>query len=250
MSESSYDRVAEWYDESIRAGSLLHDLVTPALFNLMGNVQGEHICDLACGQGVLSRQLARCGARVAGVDLSAKLLEIARRDEESEPLGIVYLQGDVQELAEVEDAAFDGVACNMALMDIPDLRAVFRTVRRILRPGGWFVFSITHPCFQTSSSRWLDHPDGTVSREISGYFEEGFWRSDNPKGVRGQVGAYHRTLSSYVNALTEAGLVIEQIAEPRAEGEVARRIPGYSEVPAVLVARCRSAYSATSARSA
>ena len=39
-------------------------------------------------------------------------------------------------------------------MDIPDLDACLRTVERILRPQGWFVFAITHPCFQMPDSRW------------------------------------------------------------------------------------------------
>ena len=49
-----------------------------------------------------------------------------------------------------------------------------------------------------------------VKREVRGYFREGFWRSDNPNGVRGQAGAYHRTLSTYVNAIPGAGFTIEQ----------------------------------------
>src|SRR5205823_2728230 len=142
-------------------------------------------------------ELARRGAHMVGIDISPRLLGLAEQYEQAEPLGIVYRRDDAQRLAAVRDAAFDGVACHLALMDIPDLAATYQTVYRILRPDGWFVFAITHPCFQTPMSTWLD-VDGTASRLIRGYFNEGFWRSDNPNGVRGQVGAYHRSLGTYV----------------------------------------------------
>lgn len=235
---TSYDEIAEWYDESIRAGTLLHELVFPGLFALTDDVGGQHVCDLACGQGVVARQLARRGARVVGIDVSTKLLHIARRDEAAAPLGIVYVHDDAQILTTVADETFDGVVCNMALMDIPDGRGVFRTVHRILRPAGWFVFSITHPCFETPTSDWADEQGRPVRRVVSGYFQEGFWRSEHPQGVRGRVGAYHRTLSTYVNLLTEMGLVVERFVEPAATGELAGWLPGFREVPAVLLVRC------------
>ena len=239
MTVSAYDEIAEWYDDSVNAGSLLHDLVLPTLVDLIGNVEGLRICDLACGQGVVARHLAKSGAAVVGVDTSARLLDIAQRYEAEGPLGIVYRHDDAQRLATLPDAAFDGVVCSMALMDIPDVAATFRAVQRILRSNGWFVFSITHPCFQTPTSTWTEKADGTVWREVRGYFREVFWRSNNRSGVRGQVGAYHRMLSTYVNGLVEAGLCLERLCEPRASGHIAERVPGYGEVPAILVVRCR-----------
>ena len=145
MTKASYDEIADWYNESIQTNMLMHDLVLPPIFDLLGDVRGQRICDLACGQGVLSRALAERGAGVVGVDLSAKMLEFAQRYEDAEPLGIVYLQDNAHRLATLDDAAFDGVLCNMALTDIPDLRATFQSVNRILRPLGWFIFSLTHP---------------------------------------------------------------------------------------------------------
>jgi 2-polyprenyl-3-methyl-5-hydroxy-6-metoxy-1,4-benzoquinol methylase len=239
MTQSRYDKIAEWYDESVRKGWLTHDIVLPDLFALIGDVGGKRICDLACGQGIIARQMARQGAFVVGVDISTKLLEVAKREEDVEPLGITYLQDDAQSLTGLEDDRFDGVVCNLALMDILDLSATFRTVQRILRPHGWFVFSITHPCLHPPASRWVSDIDGTVKREVAGYFAEIFWRSDNPNGVRGQVGAYHRTLSTYLNSLVEARLTLERFVEPQATGIIAERFPGYREIPAVLLVRGR-----------
>ena len=235
----SYDHIAQWYDESVRTNSLIHDLVMPVIFELLGDIRGLHICDLACGQGIIARRLAQSGATVVAVYLSTKLLYIAQREEVSTPLGIKYIHDDAQLLSTVEDATFDDVLCNMALMDIPDISAVFRSIQRILRFRGRFVFSMTHPCFLTPGSRWLDQEDGTKSRIVHSYFDEVFWRSDNPAGVRGQVGAYHRMLSTYVNALFAAGLTLERMIEPQATGNIATQLPGYKEVPAAVVLLCR-----------
>ncbi len=239
MTTSHYDRIADWYNESIRSGLLIHDLVVPELLNLAGDIQGKHICDLACGQGVIARQLAHKGASVVGVDIAEKMLAFARQHEETEPLGIVYLHDDAQTLSSIADATFDGTICNMSLMDITDIRATFQTVHRILREGGWFAFSITHPCFQTPASTWMNAEDGAVYRGVRGYFTEGFWRSDNPRGVRGQVGANHRMLSTYLNALAEAGFLLEHMVEPQATDQIAASIPGYTVVPAAILIRCK-----------
>ena len=122
-------------------------------------------------------------------------------------------------------------------MDIDDVTACLGSVARVLRPEGWFVFSVTHPCFPTPSLGW-GRVDAELEREISDYFAEGFWRRDNPTGVRGRVGSHHRTLSTYVNALISSGLRLEQVYEPRTPDDLAERIPGYREVPPFLAARC------------
>lgn len=237
---SAYDAIADWYDEVVREGALIHDLVLPQMLDWMNDLAGQHVCDVACGQGWLARELARRGAQVTGVDLSGELLAKARSYEAHEPLGITYLHDDAQQLGSLADTSFDGATCNMALTDIPDLHATLRSIARILRPGGWFMFAITHPCYQTPDSDWISGADGTFRREVGGYFVEGFWRSDNPNGVRGKVGAHHRTLSSYLNSLRAAGLRLEQIAEPQANGALAERLPGYAVVPAVLLVYCRA----------
>jgi hypothetical protein len=125
-------------------------------------------------------------------------------------------------------------------MDIPDLAAVFATVARVLRPGGWFVCSVTHPCVQTPHSGWATRPDGTVTRDAGDYFAEGFWRPAGAPGVRGRVGSHHRTLATYLNALVAAGLAIERVDEPAATEALLARIPGYRTLPSVLLLRCRN----------
>ncbi len=239
---SDYDAIAAWYVESFMTGSPVHAIAMPALLELVGSVAGCKVCDLACGTGIAARALAARGAHVRGIDLSVRLLDIARAEESRQPLGISYMLGDVRRPHDdTMDGAFEGAVCSLALMDIDDLDLTFKSTARILRPGGWFVFTVTHPCFQGPESRWTGKAGGIVKREVRGYFREGYWRSDNPHGVRGQVGAHHRTLSTIVNTLIRAGFAIEGMSEPQPGDEIGRRVPGYSEVPAVWAVRsCKS----------
>ncbi len=243
----TYDDIAEWYDQWVGTHGMSEDPYFPAVEALMGEVSGQRICDLACGQGRVARYLANLGAVVVGVDSSARLLTIARSHEESEPLGITYVHGDAQSLDELVLGRFDGVVCFMALMDIPELMPTLQSVARILRPGGWFIFSILHPCFHTSESGEVETPEG-AARTIRRYFEEGYWRSDTRTGPPGRVGAYHRTLSTYINALNDAGFQLVQACEPGGVSEVANSPslsgssrPVWQEVPAVLVVSCQKA---------
>lgn len=239
MTARSYDDIAEWYDEWVREGSLLDDPFFVAVAPLIGETVGQRICDLACGQGRVARYLAVRGAHVTGIDLSSKLLAIARRYEEVTPHGVAYLRDDAQTLGAVREAVFDGIVCHMALMDIPDLTATLQAASRVLRPGGWFVFSVLHPCYHTRTSGESTDARGGICRTVSDYFTEGFWRSDDRPGPPGQIGAYHRTLSTYVNTLTDVGFTLDRMSEPPATVNLAERRPIWGEVPAVLIAGCR-----------
>lgn len=237
--KAPYDGIAEWYDQHAH-GPIYDEIVLPNVLALAGEVRDSRILDIACGQGVVARELARVGAKVTGVDLSEKLLSIARRYEDREPLGVVYLHDDAESLAQLETGTFDGAVCIMALMDIADPAAALQASRRVLRAGGWLVIAMTHPCFEVPDGRWVTREDGRPAREVTGYFSEGFWRSSNPEGVRGQVGAYHRTLGTYINAFAGAGYCIERMVEPSATPQRALQVPGNREVPSFMLLRLRA----------
>ncbi len=234
-----YDAIAEWYDAYLD-GPLYEELILPSLLDLAGDVRDQRVLDLACGQGWIARELSKRKAIVTGIDISLKLLAVAQRYESAEPLGVTYIHDDAQSLRRLDGTQFDGVICNMALMDIPDAPATFCAARRVLRDNGWLIFSITHPCFEVPGAAWVTREDDTVTREVAGYFTECFWRSDNPQGVRGKVGAHHRTLATYLNALAAAGFCLEQAQEPRATGRRARQVPGNEEVPSMMLIRAKA----------
>lgn len=93
-----------------------------------GDLPGRRVLDLACGHGQFSRALAGRRASVTAVDLSGRLLARAREIEAREPVGIRYLEGDAANPSWWDGEPFDGVVCNMALMDIDDLDGAMGTV--------------------------------------------------------------------------------------------------------------------------
>jgi SAM-dependent methyltransferase len=195
---------ADWYldyTRDWRAGSA--DFVPDDL-------AGRRVLDLACGYGPLSRTLAELGASVTAVDLSSRLLARAREVEARQPVGIRYLEGDAANPSWWDGEPFDGVVCNMALMDIDDLDGAMTTVAAVLKPNGWFSFSLFHPCFPgltDGASRTLPSwpPD-------QGYAAEGWWNTGE-SGVRGHMGANHRMISTYLNAVLRAGLEFDHFQE-------------------------------------
>lgn len=226
-----YDQIADFYAATV--GDAVTDPATAALLDLLGDVSGARILDLACGNGRVARELARRGASVVGIDISEGLLDIAQAAESDAPLGITYLRADATSPDALHGDVFDAVACNYGLSDIDDLDAALATVQRVLRPDGAFVLSILHPCFPgwdaSAPSSW---PPG------QGYFHEGWWLADNP-GFRGKVGSNFRMLSTYLNAPTRRGLVVDEVAEPAPPEEWASLAPGKDPVPTFLVVRCR-----------
>jgi len=229
---SRYDEIAGFYNGFV--GDDLDDPPALALLDLLPDLNGRHVLDLACGHGRLSRELARRGAQVVGIDISAVLLEQARVRESSEPLGITYLRADVTSPRLLDDERFDLVTCHFGLSDIDDLLGAVGNVARLLVPGGLLVFSIVHPCFpgwgDDAPSSW---PPG------ESYFTEKWWLAAN-SGIRGKVGSTHRMLSTYLNTLREHGLTVDRVQEPPPDPEwVRRKNPSDDLVPVFLVARCR-----------
>ena len=140
-----YDAVADFYEQF--AQDVYDDPPMAALLQLIGDVRSRRILDLACGQGRVSRELARRGAQVVGVDISPAMLERARAREADDPLRITYLHADVSSQTALLGERFDGVTCSFGLSDIEDLDGAMTSVSRLLQPGGFFAFSILHPCF-------------------------------------------------------------------------------------------------------
>jgi SAM-dependent methyltransferase len=220
-SQSRYDEIADWYVEFTSGWP-------PGPIALLpDNLAGQRVLDMACGYGTGARHLATFDAQVIGVDISAKLLAHARAVESARPLGIHYVRGDVTTTDWWDRVPFDGVLCNMALMDIDDLDGALATVAAVLEPRGWFSASILHPCF----------PGGTDDSGSAlpswpperGYAWEGRWNTEGA-GVRGHADVNHRTLATYLNAFLASGLTLEQFAETES-----------SNVPRYLVIGCRRA---------
>jgi 2-polyprenyl-3-methyl-5-hydroxy-6-metoxy-1,4-benzoquinol methylase len=204
-------------------------LLNPVIFELLGSVAGRTILDAGCGQGYLCRLLAKRGARVTGVEPAAPWYQKAVAWERRDPLGISYVQADLSTGAAL--GCFDAVVANMALMDIPDYVPAMRRCIASLVPGGDFIFSLSHPCFEEPSAAW----GGKGYVEVREYLAE--YTIPQTFAPR-----FHRPLSHYLNQTIDAGCMLQRLVEPQLAREWARLGPAYERnlhVPSVLVVHAR-----------
>jgi SAM-dependent methyltransferase len=177
---------------------------------LLGDVEGRRVLEIGCGAAQCSRWLRTQGAQVVASDLSAGMLRRARSiDAGTGAPSVPLVQADAGRLP-LADASVD-LVCSAygALPFVADTAAVMREVARVLRPGGRFVFSVTHPV------RWAlpddPGPDGLVVR--MSYFDRTPYVEQDERG-RAVYVEHHRTLGDRVRELVAAGLVLEDLVEP------------------------------------
>ncbi|MEU4381795.1 class I SAM-dependent methyltransferase [Micromonospora echinofusca] len=171
----------------------------PAMLTLASDVAGLRILDAGCGGGHYAAELVRRGAEVVAVDGSAALVRHARA-----------LLGDRAEIQQHDldtplefaaDASFDGVVCALVLHHLTDRAGFLAEVRRVLRPGGWFLLSTTHP-----TSDW-GYFGGS-------YFDESWVGFSMADGITMRF--QRMTLESLMTEVLDAGFVLERLVEPRA----------------------------------
>ncbi len=253
-SQISEQQVARYWDENanvwadhVRQGwdTYREHFNNPAFFEFMGDLGRKTVLDAGCGEGYNTRLFARSGARMTGVDISERMIELARQEEQREPLGIRYEVASFSDLGIFNDGrrtsrAFDAVVSSMALMDGPDFEGAVKEIFRVLRPGGELMFSIIHPCFMTRGYGWVcDEDENPAGITVSHYFDREpwaeHWRFSKAPGSENAAFAsevepfavprFPRTLSDYLNALIEAGFTLKRIQEPRPSQEMCEKHP-------------------------
>jgi 2-polyprenyl-6-hydroxyphenyl methylase/3-demethylubiquinone-9 3-methyltransferase len=111
-----------------------------AYFNpIVGDWHGKSVLDLGCGGGFMAEASARQGAHVIGVDPSAPAIEAAKLHAKESGLSVDYRVGTGEQVP-VADSAVDIVVCVDVLEHVRDLDAVIGEIRRVLKPGGLFLF--------------------------------------------------------------------------------------------------------------
>ena len=237
---------AEAWTKLSRAGyDIYRDHInTPAFLEILPDVKGLIGVDIGCGEGHNTRLLARRGARVCGIDISDVFIRHARDHEATDPLGIEYRLASAVELPYPREH-FDFATGFMSFMDVPETGRVMAEAFRVLKPGGFLQFSISHPCFNTPHRRNLRDGSGqTYAIEVGGYFRELNGEHDEwlfktaPAHMRDglpkfQTPRFTRTVSGWMNLLIDAGFVIERLHEPRPNDETVRACPSLQDAQVV-----------------
>jgi ubiquinone/menaquinone biosynthesis C-methylase UbiE len=176
---------------------------------LLGDVVGLDVLEVGCGAAQCARWLAAQGAHVVGLDLSAEQLALAGSGAVRTGIEVPLLQADATRLP-FADGSFDA-ACSAygAVPFVAEPAAVMREVARVLRPGGRWVFSVTHPI------RWAfadDPGPGGLTAQAS-YFDRTPYVEQTDAGQITYV-EHHRTLGDRIREIVAAGLVLDDLVEP------------------------------------
>ena len=180
------------------------------LLGLLPDVTGGRVLDLGCGAGQLAHHLATRGAaEVIGVDLSERMLALARADW-AHP-AVTYQRAAIEAIA-FPAARFDLVVSSLALHYVEDYRGLVGRIAGWLAPGGVFVYSTEHPIYtaRLPGDGWVTE-GGRTRWALDRYADEGA-REETwfVSGVR----KVHRTVSTLLNGLLDAGLTVERVLEP------------------------------------
>ncbi len=232
-SSKSWDAVARWYSGWAGPnGSRYHRrLASPALLELLAPGRGERVLDLGSGHGVLAPHLAQRGVLVTGVDLSPRLISIARRLHGHFARFIVADVTRLESLNVLSAAAFDAATFLLSIQDIDPLEGALKSAAWALRTGGRLVIVMTHPCFRVPrQSGWgWDEKRALRFRRVDRYLSRLAVPMQPYDGRRrGATRSYHRPLEAYVEGLAANGLVIDAIRElPAAELEAGPHARGF-----------------------
>lgn len=253
-----WERIAGWWDQAIGEGNeFQRELVMPATDRLLVIRPGEAVLDIACGNGNYARRLARAGARVVAFDGSETF--IARARQYPHPIegggSVEYLVRDATQEADLlslGEHRFDDAVCSMAMMDLPTIDPLLRSLPRLLKPGGRFVFSVPHPCFNLPASRLtaeLVNIDGKLAQvfgvHVTGYLNQSIELSSGIINQPEPHYIFHRPLSALLGACFAAGLVVDGLEEPAfppgGNGKNAFSWAKRPDIPPVVVVRVRPA---------
>jgi SAM-dependent methyltransferase len=187
-------------------------LLDPIMLELCGDVQGQRVLDIGCGEGRFCRMLKECGAETIGLDCTRQLIEEAQKRDSTGN----YIVGDAVQLPFLT-ASFDLCISYIALVDIQDYRRAIAEMARVLKPGGRVIFSNLQPYATANMNGWIKDADGKkLYFPIDNYTAErtliGRWR-----GI--EVAQYHRPLGVIMQAFIDTGFTLNHFQEPVATVE-------------------------------
>jgi len=217
-SKTSWDPLAAWYDGWVGQGGSQHhrELAIPAVMELLTPKPGENILDVGAGQGVLVPFIHDCGANYTGIEISEKLLSLAKSHHGDWGR---FIKGDARYLSsmpQLQPEEFDAVVFLLSIQDMEPLDEIIESAAWTLKPLGRLVLLMTHPCFRIPRQSGWGWDEGRKLR---------FRRTDRyltplrvplkvfPGKAEGVSHSFHRPLQDYINSLAKHGLYVDRLVE-------------------------------------
>lgn len=257
FTRDAWNANAQKWDERMgdNGNDFFNVLCWPVIASLLDPGAGTRVLDIACGNGLTSRKLAQLDAQVTAFDFSSNLIELANQRSTQYASRITYHVLDATDETQLltilaPRGPFDSALSNMALFDMPEIEPLFRALRKLLKPDGIFVFSLTHPAFNNPSVALMaeEWGDGElhmryaikVPRYITQFQSKGLALRNQPKPQL----YFHRPLQDYLNIAFQYGFILDGFAErafppDHPQSNVLGWGGKFSEIPPVLIARLR-----------
>ena len=253
---AAWNANAAFWDARMGEGNdFVNVLLWPAEQRLLPVTPQMRVLDIACGNGLTSRRLAEQGAIVVAADFAEALIELARQRSTAYGARIAYHVVDATDeaaLLALGETPFDAALCNMALFDMATIEPLFRALTRLLKPGGVFVFSLMHPCFNNpftaQMAEMVDGRDGvktTYAVKVFGYMTPAMAHGTAMNGQPQPHIYFHRSLATLLGVGLRAGFVVDGLEERAFPPDhPAGKHPlswggAFSEIPPVMVVRMR-----------
>ncbi len=160
--DSLTQRYVAWRKSAL--GTITEQLEIAAVFRMLGPLDGKHVLDAGCGDGIYSTEAARRGAHVTGIDMSEAMLAKAKKRSDAQGVAVDWQRGDVQKLS-FPDGNFDIVVAITLLCLVSDPRIAIFEMARVLAPGGRLILGDLH--------RWSLV---ALKRRVRGWAGNAFWR--------------------------------------------------------------------------
>ena len=231
MASELYTTHAAQYAESVTHNIYNAHYERPSLQALIGDIKGLKVLDLGCGSGIYAQYLLDKGASsVTCIDASSEMLAMV--DSTLGGRVHAYQQDLALGLPNEKTQSADVVICPLMLHYLADVTAFFAEVYRVLKPGGYMVFSTHHPCAKSEM------------RHAKNYFETQMvierW---NTVGTPVEVSFYRRSLTCIMQAITQNGLLVSALSEGQVDPVVqtmcAKTYEKLSTSPAFIFIRCQ-----------
>ena len=205
----------------------------PALTAFIGRGTGNAL-DMGCGEGRGARVLTGCGYQVTAIDPVFEFVTAAAQAGSAQHYAVAAAAG-----LPFADAQFDLVLAYNVLMDVADVPAAVREVRRVMRPTGQLVLSICHPF----ADRGHFSGSGTNAAFVveGSYFgRHRFDGVEERDGMRMHFAGWSQPLENYAAALEAAGLAITSLREPVPElGHGRDHLARWTRIPLFLWLKAR-----------
>ncbi|GEA60796.1 class I SAM-dependent methyltransferase [Vibrio comitans] len=230
MSNPMYTKFADEYADVVQNNIYNALLERPSILAMMDVQSGQKVLDLGCGSGEHAKDIQSKGGIVTCIDLSEEMVELAKVN--AMPFH-AYAQDLGEGLPSEKEGMYDWVIAPLVIHYLEDLTTLFKEVKRVLKPGGQFLFSTHHPI-----------NDFEVSPSGNYFATERITEEWDTIGEPVEVSYYRRSLQDLFGSIFSANLLVSAVSEGKASPAIAEINPEtyerLSKNPSFIYIKCVS----------